>query len=138
MKNKNFISAALDRWAYKSKVRVYVSGVGGTTCEWDSLGSSFYEHLKPTVHRVYDVSEADLIALHGPFSNLALDRLNEMVVSSGLPLIGVGSELRVDTEGFLLNEADEKVGIKLSSLLTMNYPTPENLHLLATKALKDV
>ena len=138
MKHKNFISAALDRWAYKSKIRVYVSGVGGTTCEWDSLRSSFYEHLKPTIQRVYDPSEADLIALHGPLSDLALIRLNELVRSSGLPIIGVGSDLKMNEEGYLLNDAGTRVEIKLSSLLAMNYPMPENLHLLATKALQDV
>ena len=138
MKTKNVISAAIDRWAYRSKIRVYVAGVGGTTCEWDSLGSSFYEHLKPTIQRVHDVSEADLIALHGPVSDIGLQRLVELVNATGLPLVGVGSELKMSEEGYLLNQTGENIGLKLNSLLAMNYPSPENFHVLATKALLDV
>ena len=138
MKKNNAISRFFDRWAHRSKIRIYVAGVGGTTCEWDSLRSSFYKHLRPTVQRVYEASEADLIALHGPLSDIALERMSELSERVQLPIVAVGGDLSVSPEGFLRDRQGAQTQIRLAASLVQNFPTPEDLHRLASKVVGHV
>ncbi len=138
MKNLNFISRMLNRWAYRSKVRVYVCGAGGCTCEWDSLRSSFYADLKPSIYRVYDPNEADFIALHGPLSDATLERMEDLLSHKPLPVAGVGSELRLDTAGYVLKSDGEATKVKISALLMGHVPEPQKLQALAVQAVANV
>ena len=138
MKKNNFISRILNRWAYRSKVRVYVCGTGGSTCEWDSLRSSFYADLRPSVYRVFDPTEADFIALHGPLSDATVERLEELLELHQLPVAGVGSELPMDEQGVLLKSTGELARIQLSAHLPDHKPEPQELQALAVEAVRDV
>lgn len=138
MKKNNFISRTLNRWAYRSKMRVFVCGTGGTTCEWDSLRSSFYADLKPSIYRVYDPNEADLVVLHGPLSDATVERLEELLAVHPLPVAGVGSELMVNDQGQLLKSSGDPAQIKLSAVLLGHMPEPQELQALAVEAVANV
>jgi len=138
MKKLNIISRALNRWAFRSKVRVYVCGTGGSTCEWDSLRSSFYSDLRPSVYRVYDPNEADFIALHGPLLDCTMERIEELLEVHPLPVSGVGSELRLDANGYIIKNNGDLTKIKLSKHLVGNMPGPQQLQALAVEAVGSV
>jgi hypothetical protein len=138
MKKLNFISRTLNNWAYRSKLRIFVCGTGGTTCEWDSLRSSFYADLKPSIYRVYDANEADLIVLHGPLSDATVERLEEMLEVHSLPVAGVGSQLRLDEQGHILKSTGEHSRVKLSAVLLGHSPEPQELQALAVEAVANV
>jgi hypothetical protein len=138
MKKLNFITRILNNWAYRSKLRVFVCGTGGTTCEWDSLRSSFYADLRPSIYRIYDANEADLIVLHGPLSDATLERLEEMLKVHPLPVAGVGSQLRMDEQGYLMKSTGELSRLKLSAVLLRHMPEPHELQVLAVEAVANV
>ncbi len=138
MKKHNFISRALNRWAFRSKMRVFVCGTGGSTCEWDSLRSSFYANLRPSIYRVFDPNEADVIALHGPLSDCTLERLEELLEVHPLPILGVGSELKVNDLGFVLKINGEMTKVKLTTHLVGHNPEPQDLQAQAVEAVAHV
>jgi hypothetical protein len=138
MKKLNFISRNLNNWAYRSKLRVFVCGTGSTACEWDSLRSSFYADLKPSIYRVYDANEADLIVLHGPLSDATIERIEEMLKVNLLPVAGVGNELMINEQGRMLKSTGELSDVKLSAVFFGHTPEPQELQALAVEAVANV
>ncbi len=124
------IITLIDNWAAQRVVRVALFGHGLAVAEWESLMTTPYLLTQPLVQLVAHPSEAEVLAVHGPFNALNWSALEAWVASgkTSASVIAVGNELKLATTGELLGPEKKLSGFKVSSHITGHPPTPTEIH----------
>lgn len=119
----------IDRWAAQRVVRVALFGHGLALAEWESLMTTPYLRATPRVQLVAHPSEAEVLAIHGPFNSLNWKALEAWVASGkeSARVIAVGKELQLSDEGYVVGPENELSSFRISSHLTGHPPTPQDI-----------
>ncbi|MBY0515734.1 MAG: hypothetical protein K2P81_02420 [Bacteriovoracaceae bacterium] len=128
----------LDSWAAQKIVRVALFGQGIALEEWASLNTSPYRKRKPNIKLVTQPDEAEVLALHGPITDLSFQALESWVSGSQkyAKLLAVGAEIEINKEGRIVSPNGEASTFKVDRILPGHPPTPEDL-ILAIQQLME-
>ena len=128
----------LDRWASRRVVRVALFGQGLAIAEWESLTTTPYLKARPRIQLVEQPAEAEVLAIHGPLTDLNWPLLIDWV-SKARPdtlLLGIGAELVINSEGALLGP-QQYSEFKVQRVLPGQPPTPEEI-LLTVREMMEI
>lgn len=119
----------VDRWAAQRVVRVALFGHGLALAEWESLMTTPYLRSKPRVQLVAHPSEAEVLAIHGPFNGLNWAALEAWVASGrdDASVIAVGQELQLSPEARVLGPENKLSSFRVTSHITGHPPTPQEI-----------
>jgi len=123
------ILRVLDAWATQRFVRVAVFGQGIGLAEWESLSTATYVKSNPCLKMVSDPSEANVLAIHGPITTLSWPMLQAFLLKARFDVrfLAVGSEIEINSEGFIVSPDGELSSIKVQAILPGHPPTPLEL-----------
>jgi Ni,Fe-hydrogenase III small subunit len=130
MSLQSWMTRKLDRWAIQHVVRVALFGQGLVVSEWYGLTTSIYSQISPQVNIVDDPFEADVLAIHGPITDLSWIKLKDWLASSrsGTLKIAIGHEVSVNESGYLLSPNGDESDILIDIHVPGFISHPQILH----------
>lgn len=118
-----------DRWASQRIVRVATFGQGLSLVEWESLSTTAYRAAGLRVELVTDPAEAQVLAIHGPLTELSWPLLVDWLgrARPGARFLAVGADVSLSADGHLLTGAGAPSSVRMHASVQGHPPTPQEL-----------